>query len=549
VDLELESHPTNGQSDLNLREMLHLEVSDPEVVFELRQRPAGPEREAYAQLALRIGVIALRQANGALDGDRVKREAERLLEQLGSALEGHRSKLTDELRFTLSQYFDPISGQLPQRLERILGQDGELGRVLANHLYGETSTLARTLASHVGQDSPLLRLLDPRRRDGILDLLTRAIEAELTKQRTQILQQFSLDDKDSALSRTIDELVGENDNLRKNLASDLNTVKSEFSLDNEEGALARLVKRVEQAYNAIQQQFTLDNEQSALSRLKKELDETSGTIRSRLTLDDDRSPLSLLRRELVKIIKENEETNQKFQQEVKSSLAALQARKAEAVRSTRHGLEFEDAAGVVLRKLAKGDLFDECGHNPGKIPRSKVGDFVIELGPDSAAPGSRIVVEVKKAAGYTSSKIRQELNQARENREAEVGLFVLAKAAASGFEPFERYENDIVLLWDAEDESTDVILEAGLSVARALAIRKHRQADKLTAEIGAIDKAIAKIAKEAEDLSEISKWALTVHSNGEKIRSKADQLQKRIADQIRIITDNLNGFKADQQAA
>ncbi len=549
MDLDLDVRPTNGQTDPNPRILLQLEVSDPEIVSELGQRPAGPARDAYAQLALRIGVIALRQANGVLDGNRVQREAEKLLEQLGSALEGYRAKLTDELKSALSQYFDPRSGQLPQRLERVLGQDGELGRLLANHLHGETSTLARTLASHVGQDSPLLRLLDPGRRDGILDLLTRAIEAELIKQRTQILQQFSLDDKDSALSRTIDEMVGANDNLRKKLAADLNTVKSEFSLDNEQGALARLVKRVEQAHKAIQQQFTLDDEQSALSRLKKELDETSGVIRSRLTLDDDKSPLSLLRRELVKIIKENEETNQKFQEEVKSSLAALQARRAEAVRSTRHGLEFEDAAGVVLRKLAKGDLFDECGHNPGKIQRSKVGDFVIELGPDSAAAGSRIVVEVKKAAGYTSSKIRQELNQARENRAAEVGLFVLAKAAASGFEPFERYENDVVVLWDAEDESTDVILEAGLSVARALAIRKHRQTDKLTAEVGAIDQAIAKIAKEAEDLSEISKWAVTVHSNGEKIRRKADQLQERIADQIQIITNNLNGFKADQQAA
>ncbi len=40
---------------------LTLVVTDPEVAHELVQRPEGPERDAYARQALRLGVIALRQ--------------------------------------------------------------------------------------------------------------------------------------------------------------------------------------------------------------------------------------------------------------------------------------------------------------------------------------------------------------------------------------------------------------------------------------------------------------------------------------------------------
>lgn len=42
-------------------------ISDPEVGHELAQHEEGPEREAFARQALRIGILALRQASGALD--------------------------------------------------------------------------------------------------------------------------------------------------------------------------------------------------------------------------------------------------------------------------------------------------------------------------------------------------------------------------------------------------------------------------------------------------------------------------------------------------
>ena len=72
------------------------------------------------------------------------------------------------------------------------------------------------------------------------------------------------------------------------------------------------------------------------------LQATSQQIDKNLTLDDDTSPLARLKRELVMTIETLVASNGTFQTEVRTTLAALQARKEEAARSTRHGLTFED---------------------------------------------------------------------------------------------------------------------------------------------------------------------------------------------------------------
>jgi len=302
---------------------LALRVTDPEVVAELLEHSEGPPRQQYALSALRLGVLALRQASGSIDAERIRSEGERLVGDVRATLAQHGTELTAKLNAAIAQYFDPHTGDLPQRLERLVRKDGDLESVLARYLDGDSSALARTLAKHVGETSPLLQQLSPTQSDGFLAALQQAIEEALREQCQYILREFSLDDKESALSRLIGELTGANGKLREDLANDIETVRKEFSLDQPDGALSRLVKRV---------------------------DETTAQVRSSLTLDDVGSPLARLRKELLDIFKELNEAQRTFQAEVRATLESLQVRRAESARSTRHGLEFEDA----VRRIAKG---------------------------------------------------------------------------------------------------------------------------------------------------------------------------------------------------
>jgi hypothetical protein len=62
---------------------LELTVRDPEIIAELALHADDPgQREEFALNALRIGVLALRQARGQVDQEVMRREGERLLEGL-----------------------------------------------------------------------------------------------------------------------------------------------------------------------------------------------------------------------------------------------------------------------------------------------------------------------------------------------------------------------------------------------------------------------------------------------------------------------------------
>ena len=178
------------------------------------------------------------------------------------------------------------------------------------------------------------------------------------------------------------------------------------------------------------------------------------------------------------------------------------------------------------------------------MARCKVGDFVLAFGPESAAPGARIVFEAKENRSYDLKTTLDELAQARENRGAQVGMAVLSRATApTGVEPLARYGSDIVVVWDRDDTTRDPLFTAALSLARALVVRERSQRDRAQAEFGAIEDAVRRIAKVAESLKEIMTLAGTVRSHGEKIRDRAESLQDDIGKQLDILRQNVKGLK------
>src|SRR5438552_7101356 len=158
--IALEAVPPAGKPDVEVR--FELTVRDPDVVEEISKYQDGPDREAFALSALRLGVLALRQATGAVDAASLRQEGERVLGSVRELLSGASARLVSDLSSKLKHYFDPSDGELPQRLERLVRKDGDLEFLLRKHLQGDESTLAQTLARHIGEKSPLLRLLSPK---------------------------------------------------------------------------------------------------------------------------------------------------------------------------------------------------------------------------------------------------------------------------------------------------------------------------------------------------------------------------------------------------
>jgi hypothetical protein len=218
---------------------------------------------------------------------------------LKNALEGSRNDIHSNLTSSLKEYFDPNGGRFQERIERLIKQDGELEQVLQRQVGGSGSVLADTLANHIGTNSPLMRLLNPDEASGLVSSIRSTISSVIDEEQKRILGEFSLDNEQSALKRLVNELTLANGRLKTDLASEVSTVVQEFSLDKEDSALSRLVKRVETAQETITKEFSLDEEGSALSRLSNVINEAKGSIDSNLTLDNETSALFRLKRELV----------------------------------------------------------------------------------------------------------------------------------------------------------------------------------------------------------------------------------------------------------
>ncbi len=502
--------------------LLNLEVVDPEVITELEKFLEGPPRERYALGALRLGILALRQASGELDATAIRQAGHELVGEFERLLASRGKEITSGIAGALQQYFDPATGTLPQRIESLIRNDGDLERVLRAHLAPENSTIARALAAHLGEGSPLFRLLSPDDAQGLKVRIESMLEQVLEEQQQRILKEFSLDTEESALSRLVRKVRESNGDLASDVKALVDALTDEFSLDKPDSALSRLVQKVEAAQDLIGKSLTLDDEGSSLSRLKRELLLTIGTLVG---------------------------SNTDFQAEVREALAKLQSHREAAAQSTLHGLAFEDQLGELLDAEARrlNDIHESTGATTGTIAYSKVGDFVTTLGPDSAASGARIVWEAKSNKSYSLAGALVEIEQARKNRQAQVGVFVFASGAApDGLEPFARYGNDLVIIWEPEDRSTDLHVKAAFSVARALVIRETHEASESEQALNAIELSTRAVEKQIEHLAQIKTWADTIKSNGDKIADRAEKMQKALLKEVEELDRQLAGLKANQ---
>lgn len=526
---------------------LTLRVSDPEVIAELLKIPDGAARDRFALSALRLGIISLRYANGQLDSATIKEAGDLLVGQIRELLLTRSTELTTHLAGALTQYFDPQTGLLAQKLQALTQKDGELERLLDAHLGPDDSMLAKSLSKHLGDKSPIFAMLSPTESTGLRAQVDTLLQQALTDQRDRLLREFSLDNKESALCRLVAELHANQSQLSNSMKDQIDVVTKEFSLDQPNSALSRLVARVESTQRAINDQFSSDNELSAINKLTRLLANTSEQISNSLTLDNENSALSRLKREIQLTLDDMVQSNSQFQTDVRASLAAISARRQEEQRSTRHGSVFEEDLGGLLSFEAQrlNDIAQPTGNTTGAIRNCKTGDHVITLGPESCAPGVRIVWEAKEDKSYDIKHALSEIDEARKNRQSQIGVFVFsAKTAPPTAQPFARYGHDLIVVWDAEDPSTDIYVKAAYSVSRALAVRQSETAKEAEEALSHMELAVRQIEKQVQYLDEFKRWGETVKGHGEKIVDRADRVKKELVTEVEKLDKHLHSLKS-----
>jgi uncharacterized coiled-coil protein SlyX len=529
--------------------VLNLVIDDPEVVTDLKKRDEGRPRNSFAVSALRIGILALRQAQGSVDAEALKHEGQHLISNLSHELQLRVADIDRNMASVLKQYFDPKSGHFTERVERLVKKDGDLERVLRQQIGdGESSELARALARRIGESSPLMRRLDPQDAESISRSIEKSVKDVLDAEQGRILDEFSLDNEGGALTRVVAQLEATNGKFKGDIEKQIKAAVREFSLDDETSALSRLVRKVEEAKDRITDEFSVDNQGSAINKLNLVLAETRRSIDDNLTLDNEQSALARLRKQLTDVLSDIQTKNQEFQQDVSAKLASLVTKHQEEMRSTTHGISFEEDFCNFLQREAQraGDVFTATGSKPGAIPKCKIGDAVIELGSEAAAAGERIVFEAKSSRQYSLIDARQEIEESRKNRVASVGVFVFAKnTAPHGLQPFTRIDHDLFVIWDAADPSTDIYLSAAVSVAKALLFRQKAAETQSEGDIEGIELAVNILEKQLKGLEDMETWTSTIQSNGGKIAKEIAKIRETAKVQIEQLRSCLDALRRE----
>lgn len=401
---------------------MEITITDPDVISWLSQF-ADDEQHDRVISAIRVGVLAIRQAIGSIDRQAVHDEGQLLIQ-----------KIENQVMNTLSQM--------------------------------------------IGSDSEFRRMLDPKHSDGVLQQLQAVVNKELDGYGTEVLAAFSLDDPQSPLSRLVTHIRDSQANIAKN--------------------------------------FSLDDPNSGISRLLQQL---------------------------KKILDTYEQANAEFREQVQQSIQELNIRKESEALSTTHGLRFEDSVVdfIKVRGMKAGDVVTATGNTTGIIKNCKVGDCVLELGPDNAAKGEKIVFEAKEDSSYTIASALNEIEKGRRNRIAQIGVFVFSsKSVSDTTKRLQRFGRDIIVVWDSEDQSADVWLEAAIELARGLIIEDVRSSSKTPdVDFAAIERAIEAVAKRAERTDQVRTWGQTIESTGGKIVKEMENSRKDLDKQVAILRDHI----------
>ncbi len=218
-------------------------------------------------------------------------------------------------------------------------------------------------------------------------------------------------------------------------------------------------------------------------------------------------------------------------------LAALEAagaaRAGERAKGSAKGVDFEEIVDEVLGAIARGsgDLLERTGTGTGATIASKKGDFVMTLNAEATAGHElRIVIECKDR--YVSGRaMRDELREAKSNRDAAVALVVFTPAhAPTGIAPFDVRAGDVYCVLDpaAPEPAT---LEAAVRLARLLALQTLREHD-IEVDAAAVAESLRGIREQLDTLRALKMTLTSIGTSAKEVYAGLDRLRDGILARI-----------------
>ena len=373
-------------------------------------------------------------------------------------------------------------------------------------------------------DSSLVAFVAERPAEERADLVERALRIGLTA-----IQSVGVTVNVDAVRAEFQGLLRQTEAANERAATALDTMLRQNFADGD-GRLPRTLEKFlgdkGQLQGFVDDLFDEAKRDSAIGRMKILLGSYFDGDASRLAqlLDPTRlgSPLHQFRVEMTAGF-------DKLNERLSAIEAAGAARAGERARSTAKGGDFEGLIEGLLGERARGsgDLVERIGTETGALINSKKGDFVLTLNAEATNGAElRIVVECKDR--YVSGwAMRDELREAKTNRDAAVALVVFTAAhAPAGIAPFDVRAGDVYCVVDpaAPDPAT---LEAAVRLARLLALQTLRSHD-VEVDAAAVTEALKGVREQLETLRALKVALTSIGTSAKEVYAGLDRLRDGI---------------------
>jgi hypothetical protein len=403
---------------------------------------------------------------------------------------------------------------LPSQSARPASVRVELDRLVVEHLVLEDHALAAFVADRPADERALL--------------IERALRVGLTA-----IQSVGVTVNVDAVRAEFQGLLRQTEAANERAATALDTMLRQNFADGE-GRLPRTLERFlgdkGQLRSFVDELFDEAKRDSAIGRMKVLLGSYFDGDASRLAqlLDPTRlgSPLHQFRVEMA-------DGFAKLNERLAAIEAAGAARASERSRSAAKGADFEDVVDVLLGEISRGsgDILERTGTETGSAIGSKKGDFVLTLNADATAGCElRVVVECKDR--YVSGRnMRDELRDAKTNRDAAVALVVFSPAhAPAGIAPFDVRAGDVYCVLDPAGPNA-ATLEAAVRLARLMALQTLHERD-VEVDAVAIAKALNGVREQLETLRSLKLTLTSIGTSARDVYAGLDKLRDGIIARI-----------------
>ncbi len=495
--------------------------------IETFEQLSADQQRLLALDAWTIGLRALKNAYTQAQESRLSDIGRTLKDDLSGALVTLVQQHQERLEGAMRRYFDPNDGELTRRLDQFIEDDGELAQLLSQFIGPEGSLLADTLAHQVGEQSPLFRKLSPTDAQGLVQTLKQQLALALGQSQVDLQKALDPLQKDGPIARFLGSLREEMKKAENDRSLQMTTAFKALDANDPNSLLSNLARQTKDASHALLNAVNPANANSPLAALRNTLTEM---------LD---AHIKTSREMLVA----QQQRQERFEKDIRDVVTRLETQRSSNRTTPRGGTVFEDDVEATVQDFVRGSPYvcSKTGNVVGIRDSCKVGDFVIRFTEESAWAGTTIVFECKHDQTYHVDKSLKELDTARANRDASVGVFVMAASHAPvDFPLFARHGHNILVTWDPEDPTTLPRLQAATMLALALATRKQGARDD--ASIDAIKDIEIVLAEQLARIEKMRKASDGIRKHNDSIRKELQKAEDDLRDLVEKSRETLRAL-------